>query len=115
MATLTGQKHPLASSEEQLRIINNPPAPQKPFDDALASSGLHPLAATSIQVFQINVGKLCNMTCRHCHVDAGPDRWREVMDLPTVDACLRALDTTNAHTVDITGGAPELNPHFFEA
>ncbi len=52
------------------------------------------------------------MTCRHCHVDAGPHQVRENMDLPTVEACLRVLDMTTAHTVDITGGAPELNPHF---
>jgi hypothetical protein len=58
------------------------------------------------------------MTCRHCHVDAGPDRTRENMDRETVDACLAAIDQVLAapghalHTVDITGGAPELNPHF---
>jgi radical SAM/Cys-rich protein len=52
------------------------------------------------------------MTCRHCHVDAGPDRTAEMMSRGTVDLCLAALDRTNAGTVDITGGAPELNPHF---
>jgi radical SAM/Cys-rich protein len=52
------------------------------------------------------------MTCRHCHVDAGPDRVAENMDRKTIDLCLAALDRTGAHTVDITGGAPELNPHF---
>ena len=52
------------------------------------------------------------MTCRHCHVDAGPDRVAENMDRETIDLCLAALDKTAAHTVDITGGAPELNPHF---
>jgi radical SAM/Cys-rich protein len=52
------------------------------------------------------------MTCRHCHVDSGPDRVEENMSRDTIDACLRALDKTEAHTVDITGGAPELNPHF---
>ena len=52
------------------------------------------------------------MTCRHCHVDAGPDRVAENMDRETIDLCLAALDRTPAHTVDITGGAPELNPHF---
>ena len=71
------------------------------------SSGRRPL-----EIFQINVGRLCNMTCRHCHVDAGPDRVAENMDRETVDLCLAALDRTTAHTVDITGGAPELNPHF---
>ncbi len=71
-----------------------------------------PLTPDALEIFQINLGKLCNMTCRHCHVDAGPDRVRENMDRETVDACLRALDRTSAATVDLTGGAPELNPHF---
>jgi radical SAM/Cys-rich protein len=62
-------------------------------------------------VLQINVGKLCNQTCRHCHVDAGPDR-REVMPADVVDACLRALESTPIPTLDITGGAPELHPQF---
>jgi radical SAM/Cys-rich protein len=52
------------------------------------------------------------MTCRHCHVDAGPDRTDQMMSRETVDLCLAALDRTGAKTVDLTGGAPELNPHF---
>jgi len=52
------------------------------------------------------------MTCRHCHVDAGPDRTDQMMSRETVDLCLAALDRTAAKVVDITGGAPELNPHF---
>jgi radical SAM/Cys-rich protein len=82
------------------------------FAGAVASVGGAVLRAGEIEIFQINLGKLCNMTCRHCHVDAGPDRWRESMDLRTAEACVRALDLTTAHTVDLTGGAPELNPHF---
>jgi radical SAM/Cys-rich protein len=82
------------------------------FDTALQAGGPEAFTADRIEIFQINLGKLCNMTCRHCHVDAGPDRWREVMDRETVDACLAALDRTEAHTVDLTGGAPELNPNF---
>jgi radical SAM/Cys-rich protein len=62
-------------------------------------------------VFQINVGKLCNQTCGHCHVDAGPDR-REVMSPETAKLCLAALARTEIPTVDITGGAPELCPSF---
>ena len=56
----------------------------KPFDRALEVSGLYPLTATGITVFQINVGKLCNQTCAHCHVDAGPHR-REIMTRETAD------------------------------
>lgn len=81
------------------------------FATAIAAHGWKHFTPAKLEIFQINVGRLCNMTCRHCHVDAGPDR-REIMDRDTMDACLRALDQTEAHTVDITGGAPELNPHF---
>jgi radical SAM/Cys-rich protein len=69
------------------------------------------LRASGISVLQINVGKLCNQTCRHCHVDAGPDR-RELMSQETMRHCLRLVDQASISTVDITGGAPELNPHF---
>jgi radical SAM/Cys-rich protein len=62
-------------------------------------------------VLQINVGKLCNQICRHCHVDAGPDRM-EQMTRETAELCIRALEPTDIPTVDITGGAPELNPNF---
>jgi radical SAM/Cys-rich protein len=82
------------------------------FEQALRNNGWEKYAPVEIEIFQINIGKLCNMTCRHCHVDAGPDRVEENMDRRTIDACLAALDKTNATMVDITGGAPELNPHF---
>jgi len=109
--SLASAGHPLASPGAQLRIINQPSLAQRPFDQALAESGLFPLTATGITVLQINVGKLCNQTCRHCHVDAGPDR-REIMSRETAQQCIRALERTDIPTVDITGGAPELNPNF---
>jgi radical SAM/Cys-rich protein len=103
----------LAPAAAQLARLDAVPLPGGDFEAAVAAagspSGLRPGA---LDVFQINVGRLCNMTCRHCHVDAGPDRVVENMDRATIDACLRALDATDAHTVDLTGGAPELNPHF---
>lgn len=90
-----------------------PPANGFPdFDDRLAESGLPPLRAEDIEIFQINVGKLCNQTCRHCHVDAGPHRAAEQMTRETAELCLRALARTGAGTVDLTGGAPELNANF---
>lgn len=85
---------------------------QGDFAATLASHGWQQLQPAPLEIFQINIGKLCNMTCRHCHVDAGPDRADAMMDRDTIEACLQALDQTEAHTVDITGGAPELNPHF---
>jgi radical SAM/Cys-rich protein len=81
------------------------------FDEAVERSGHWPLRSAGIEIFQINVGKLCNQTCRHCHVDAGPDR-RETMTRETMMLCLAALEKTTIPTVDITGGAPELNPDF---
>ncbi len=82
------------------------------FEASLAAAGTAGLHPAPLEVFQINLGKLCNMTCRHCHVDAGPDRWDAMMTRDTIEACLRALDQTAAHTVDLTGGAPELHPDF---
>jgi radical SAM/Cys-rich protein len=83
------------------------------FAEALRAAGKKSLRPKEIEIFQINIGKLCNMVCQHCHVDAGPDRVAENMDRETVEACLRALEKTKtAHTVDITGGAPELHPQF---
>ncbi len=82
------------------------------FARSVQAPGRPELLPAELEVFQINVGKLCNMSCRHCHVDAGPDRVVENMDREMIDLCLAALDRTSAHTVDITGGAPELNPHF---
>lgn len=100
----------LASSAEQLRALAGV-AVAREFPDALAAAGLSPLKPTGIDVLQINVGKLCNQTCRHCHVDAGPDR-REIMTRDTMAQCVEALARTSIPTVDITGGAPELNPDF---
>lgn len=74
-------------------------------------AGLHPLRSTGITVFQLNLGKLCNQTCKHCHVDAGPDR-TESMSRETAELSIRALAQTDIPVVDITGGAPELNPNF---
>jgi radical SAM/Cys-rich protein len=109
--SLRARRSPLAAPEAQLELLRGLPG-AVPFEDRLVASGLGALKPASVEIFQINLGKLCNMTCRHCHVDAGPDRVTENMSRETVDRCLDALDQTNAHTVDITGGAPELNPSF---
>jgi radical SAM/Cys-rich protein len=108
--TLLGQHNPLASSTEQLKMLGGITS-CPPFETQLDRIGLLPLRATGITVFQINVGKLCNQTCRHCHVDAGPDR-TEHMSRETAEQCIRALAQTDIATVDITGGAPELNSNF---
>jgi len=108
--TLLSRRNPLASSERQLELLAETRA-CPPFEERMTAIGLAPLRATGITVFQINVGKLCNQTCRHCHVDAGPDR-EERMTGETAELCIRALAQTEIPTVDITGGAPELNPNF---
>jgi radical SAM/Cys-rich protein len=108
--TLVSRKDPLASSQEQLNRLTVPKT-CLPFEEKLAAAGLHPLHAAGITVFQINVGKFCNQSCRHCHVDAGPER-TEQMTRETAELCISALARTDIPTVDITGGAPELNPNF---
>ena len=108
--TLLGRSDPLASPSEQRRILDETAA-IVPFDHRVKQAGLAPLHATGITTFQLNLGKVCNQTCRHCHVDAGPDRM-ESMSSETAEQCLAALAMTDIPTVDLTGGAPELNPNF---
>ena len=102
----------LASTREQLALLARLDLASTPKGGSFEKSVGAPLRPAELEIFQINVGKLCNMTCRHCHVDAGPDKVRENMDRPTMELCLAALDRTRAHTVDLTGGAPELHPRF---
>ena len=77
----------------------------------LAATDFPPLTRERLETLQVNVGYVCNQTCLHCHVNAGPTR-TESMTLETVDLVLRYLDASGAAVVDVTGGAPELNPHF---
>ena len=97
-----------------LPVLNNGRAgfAGRPFDSALADAQLDPLVAGRIETVQINVGKLCNQTCKHCHVDAGPERVAENMTQETFELCLAAVRSIGRPRVDLTGGAPELNPHF---
>ena len=70
-----------------------------------------PLKRADLQVLQVNLGYLCNLSCTHCHVNAGPKR-TELMDKATVDMVLEVIRCRNVKTLDLTGGAPEMNPHF---
>lgn len=70
------------------------------------------LKKTSIDILQVNVGKLCNLTCSHCHVEAGPTKTRENMSEETAKAIVRLMDDLKPKTLDLTGGAPEMNPYF---
>jgi radical SAM/Cys-rich protein len=64
-----------------------------------------------LEILQVNLGYLCNLSCTHCHVNAGPNR-TELMDRETIDQLLQFIDLHNIATLDLTGGAPEMNPHF---
>lgn len=81
------------------------------FDQRLRQLGASPLRRAAVTTLQINLGKRCNQTCQHCHVNAGPAR-TEMMTRDTADRILDWLAHTAIPNVDITGGAPELNPNF---
>lgn len=83
----------------------------KPFDKVISENNLYPLTATGITILQVNLGRLCNQACRHCHVDAGPGR-KEVMTRGIMQRCIEILRDGDIPTIDITGGAPEMNPNF---
>jgi len=70
-----------------------------------------PLRTGRLTCLQVNLGKLCNQACKHCHVDAGPKR-TEIMTSETVDSVIEAIDALAPESLDLTGGAPEMNPHF---
>jgi len=100
----------------QLKVLNGKEIVEAQFPrftDQVAQQGHLPLKPATLEIFQINIGKLCNQTCAHCHVDAGPDKKEEQMTRAHLERCLEiiaAIDTI--HTVDITGGAPEMNANF---
>ncbi len=115
MKSLRAEGNPLADSSQQLEVLAHGASGHfspTPFQEKLQNTGLYPLLPLAITNFQINVGKMCNQVCRHCHVDAGPDR-KEIMTRETMQQCLEVLDRhPQLSTVDLTGGAPEMNPHF---
>lgn len=106
----------LANTSYQLNVLNGKERVdvQFPsFKSKVKELGEYPLKPGTMEIFQLNIGKLCNQTCAHCHVDAGPDRKDEMMSLPDLKRCLEVIDSVpSIHTVDITGGAPEMHQHF---
>ena len=104
----------LANAKRQLEILSNgifQDGELPKFKDKIAESNLFPLRPKKLEIFQVNVGYMCNQVCAHCHVDAGPDR-QEIMTKETMLQCLEVLKKTDVHTLDLTGGAPEMNPNF---
>ncbi len=110
--SLLKDRHPLALASAQVERLAQLPLAVD-FETAVANAGLGTLRATGVDVLQLNVGKKCNQSCHHCHVDAAPDR-TEVMPDDVLDASLRVLEITAIPLLDITGGAPELHPRFEE-
>lgn len=111
--SVTGNQ--LSDTFFQLKVLNGrelTDAKFPSFAQKVAENGYTPFKPTGIDIFQINIGKLCNQTCAHCHVDAGPDKKVENMSWDTLKMCLDILTKYDIKTVDITGGAPEMNPHF---
>jgi radical SAM/Cys-rich protein len=92
---------------EQIRRLSRIPD-LRTFGQSLQGSNLYPLRASGIDIFQMNAGKRCNLSCRHCHVQAGPNR-PETMERPVFEKCLAVIQESSCSTVDITGGSPEMN------
>ena len=112
--SLHKRENQLANSNRQLEILNggifeNGELPT--FAKKITQTNQFPLRPKKLEILQINVGYMCNQVCEHCHVDAGPDR-KEIMTWETMQKCLEIIKNTGAHTLDLTGGAPEMNPNF---
>jgi len=87
------------------------PEPENTFSRKVAAVAARPLQVVSLETLQVNLGYKCNMSCRHCHINAGPHR-REMMSLDNIDRVLHIVDENPIKTLDLTGGAPELHPYF---
>ncbi|MGB0895892.1 MAG: arsenosugar biosynthesis radical SAM (seleno)protein ArsS [Flavobacteriaceae bacterium] len=104
----------LAKAQKQLEHLSNglfANGELPTFKHKLSESQQFPLTPNKLEILQLNLGYMCNQVCEHCHVDAGPDR-KEIMTRETMLQCLEVIKTTGAHTLDLTGGAPEMNPEF---
>lgn len=112
--SLLSRKNDLANTQKQLEFLSNgifAEGELPTFSEKINQSGNFPLKPKKLEILQINLGYMCNQVCSHCHVDAGPDR-KEIMTKETMLQCLEVIKKTGAHTLDLTGGAPEMNPNF---
>ena len=112
--SLHARHHQLANHQRQIEILEQGivhAGQPTSFRTKIEATGHYPLRPSKIEILQVNVGYMCNQTCKHCHVDAGPDR-QEIMQRETMHQCLDVLARTRVKTLDITGGAPEMNPDF---
>ena len=114
LKSLKKRENELANAKRQLEILSNGIFQNEElptFRSKLKTLNKFPLLPKTLEILQINVGYMCNQVCAHCHVDAGPDR-KEIMTRQTMQQCLDVIRMTGAHTLDLTGGAPEMNPDF---
>lgn len=112
--SLKARKSNWSDPEKQLEFLANgifAEGELPSFQKKLEAAGAFPLKPKKLEILQINLGYMCNQVCAHCHVDAGPDR-KEIMTVETMQHCLEAIKQSGAHTLDLTGGAPEMNPNF---
>lgn len=113
--SLKSSGNALGDSFYQLKVLSQKDVQDNAFESfhkKIKAVGVDNITVSELEIFQINIGKLCNQTCSHCHVDAGPDRKEENMSFQTLERCLYLIKTYNFKKVDITGGAPEMNPYF---
>ncbi|NGY37903.1 radical SAM/Cys-rich domain protein [Flavobacterium sp. XN-5] len=114
LKSLHAIKSALSKTEKQLEILSTgifEDGSLPTFSEKIKSSNQFPIRPKKIEILQLNVGYMCNQVCAHCHVDAGPDR-KEIMTVETMQQCLDVIKNTGVHTLDLTGGAPEMNPNF---
>ncbi|OCK43723.1 radical SAM protein [Tenacibaculum soleae] len=112
--SLKARNNDLANTQRQLKILSDgifADGELPTFAKKLKETNQFPLRPKKLEILQINLGYMCNQVCAHCHVDAGPDR-KEIMTIETMQQCLEVIKKTEAHTLDLTGGAPEMNPNF---
>ena len=112
--SLKKRENELANARKQLKILSEgvfETGELPMFSAQLEAVNKSVLKPKTLEILQINVGYMCNQVCEHCHVDAGPDR-KEIMTRETMQQCLDVIKKTGAHTLDLTGGAPEMNPDF---
>ncbi|MFN0212704.1 MAG: arsenosugar biosynthesis radical SAM (seleno)protein ArsS [Saprospiraceae bacterium] len=113
--SLSSRRDALADTFFQIKVLNGVERSKlqfQSFQSKIEEAGHGKFRSSGIDVFQLNIGKLCNQSCAHCHVDAGPDKKLENMSRENLEICLNILATYDIRTVDITGGAPEMHPHF---
>lgn len=113
MKSLKAQNKELAQSKRQLEVLEGELFQSEllTFKSKIAQFGEPVMRPNQLEILQINLGYMCNQVCKHCHVDAGPDR-KEIMSKKYLQSCLDILQKHKISTVDLTGGAPEMNPHF---